>query len=515
MLAANSSEPGGNDVSSDGPQSLAVSSNLLNSISTALLNLEIYTIFSSGLLANTAGAAQVTLVTLTGSVLTPLPLAVSYLTSSATRLITQIVTLVTPVTSALGSLAGDYLSLLATVTTGTNTLLAQLAIGVTGGTPNSNVTINVATSSLAASLVQLLQSAASSVTALTTGNIAVTNTNSRAIYALVIAQIPTINLVAQVVGQASAILASLFPELSQTLSELADSLATSLLGFNNIIAEIAQAVQQGTNALNPVSTSLNTNVATLAASTQALVGTVPVANPGPKGGVISAGSSILTDAIAGVTTLITAVSGPLGPLAPIVLDALNSLGSTLQIVINTLTAIVAGILEAQQASNIFGILLNSIVSDFSTYISATSQSTGIVGDPVANVLYSSLFAVAPLISDTLNCMLNVTMVIFSDGDGITSAVNEMISTLTDNLQIDLKNINALVSLIVGGMPTGKLAPIAGSATTSTTFLQSANEAVNGLLITSVLSEPSDVVDKASSIIGVVYFQFLNPDNNNN
>lgn len=446
------------------------------------------------------------MVTLTGFVLTPLTLAVTYLTNSVTPIITSIVNLNTPVTSALGSVVGDYLSLLATVTTSINALLAQLGIAATGGTPNIEVTIKTVTSSLIAGLVQLLQRASSSVSSLlVTGTTLVL---VQAAYALIIAQVSIINLVAQVAGQAAAILASLFPTVSTTLSQVATYLGSSLSALINIVNSIAQSVQLGSNGLITISPAVNTIVVNLNTAVQPLIGNVAGSVPGPKGGALSAAASVLADAISGVNTLVSAVSGPLGPLGAIVVDSVINVENTLQNIINVLTALAAGTLNAAQATAIFGILLNSVISDLSTILRVIGQSIKTVGDNVANVLKYAVKSVGPLVFDTVRGLANATVAFSSTSDDlIPSVVNQTVTTLTANLQVDLNNINKLVNLIVGGMPTGELAPMVGSAAESSVYLQAADRAFSTFISTVVAREAIDVLNFAAYIVILIKAAF--------
>lgn len=446
------------------------------------------------------------MVTLTGFVLTPLTLAVTYLTNSVTPIITSIVNLNTPVTSALGNVVGDYLSLLATVTTSINALLAQLGIAATGGTPNIEVTIKTVTSSLIAGLVQLLQRASSSVSSLlVTGTTLVL---VQAAYALIIAQVSIINLVAQVAGQAAAILASLFPTVSTTLSQVATYLGSSLSALINIVNSIAQSVQLGSNGLITISPAVNTIVANLNTAVQPLIGNVAGSVPGPKGGALSAAASVLADAISGVNTLVSAVSGPLGPLGAIVVDSVINVENTLQNIINVLTALAAGTLNAAQATAIFGILLNSVISDLSTILRVIGQSIKTVGDNVANVLKYAVKSVGPLVFDTVRGLAKATVAFSSTSDDlIPSVVNQTVTTLTANLQVDLNNINKLVNLIVGGMPTGELAPVVGSAAESSVYLQAADRAFSTFISTVVAREAIDVLNFAAYIVILIKAAF--------
>lgn len=99
--------------------------------------------------------------------------------------------------------------------------------------------------------------------------------------------------------------------------------------------------------------------------------------------------------------------------------------------------------------------------------------------------------------------LNATESIFkalgnSNNLGPGDIVNANIA-LTSSLQDDLNNIHTIAGLIIGGVPTGILAPVAGSAQTFVLRYQSVSSSILVLNFGFVIWDASSVYDLADKI----------------
>lgn len=483
---------------------LPLLNSVLSTLQTVFVNLEIALIGQQVLLTTVVTNAQLTLESLTGYVGIFLQIAVSLLTSNVGPLITNVVNLFTLVTSALGSLTGDLLSLLTSVTSSIGFLLIQLGNAANGGTANIDAIVLNLTNALIANVVQLFQRTVSVVASLQSESTDVTIDILQSAYALVVALITAVNLVAQIIAQAASILASLFITLAGTLFDFATYLGNALLSLANVVVIFTNGITQGTNQLNAVVTALNPIIQTLVSEVQPTIGAIAAGVPGPVGAGLSAASSLIANGFADIKTLINAVAAALGLIAPIIITAVTNIEyNNLYSIIRILVALASGTVNVSQASDLMGSQLNTLITGLSSTVTAIESAIATVGDAVATALTAALYGVIfiniPVLEAIYTIYYGLANAVNPTVDVIANIVNGAVATLTNNLPSYLNSIHEWLGYIVGGVLTGPLAPIDGLASALAGPYSTSNTIILNFARTVAIVDALDVASLATNI----------------
>lgn len=469
----------------------ALLSNALSSVLFNLTTLEI--VLGPGLLATTTSAVQNTMVSLTADGVA----TINTLTSVLAPIIEAILNLLLPVSSSLSDLAGPSIIILKALTSSIGSLVTQLGNAVSGNDANVNTNLLNVANAIVANAVQLINSVAACAGAPLTGAIPVTTTLLQSIAALIVAHIPAVNLAAQVIAQAAAIVAPLNPTLSQILITFGTALANSLSGLGTVVSSIIiiSNAPPTTNSLANVVSYLNGIVANLiAALSPTVTNNVDLNVTGVVGGILSAASYVLANIITGVNSLITFGLPYLGNTLQVVLGAVSAVKENLTNTINTLASLAAGSLNSDQVLAIFGNLLNSLISNVGSLATTVVSVLKVGGDKVAPVLRAALIQILRTVRSVATAIAST-----ATGNAILTQVSGIVQTLLNNLFAGLAQVSALVVNIVGGVLNGVLAVVSGLAAILANAVVAAAQPITDLGSVVVSAVASDVTSLASRL----------------
>lgn len=202
-------------------------------------------------------------------------------------------------------------------------------------------------------------------------------------------------------------------------------------------------------------------------------------------GHISDGLSNVTAAFAGLQSIINAVTAA-QIVAPIVATAVDSVQTNIGAIFDTFAQLSSGSLtdEFDEASFLMKLQLIDINSNLVSLVDATLEAIELGGDAVATTLTSAFYGFLYISAFVLDAVYNVFIGLVGS-DNPNDLVNVAITTLIGFLQHLMVLINETSSLVVGGVPTGDLTPVPGSADQLTPFYEDAALSITNNLKSSI------------------------------
>lgn len=212
-------------------------------------------------------------------------------------------------------------------------------------------------------------------------------------------------------------------------------------------------------------------------------------------GNLSTASRLYTSIFTAVKDLIDSVIAAKS-VAPLVISEVVDIQNNLDGIFDVFDQLVSGA-GFEVASNLMVLQLLDLNENLVTAVSTFGTGVSIGGDGVATVLTTAIYEVLDLTSHILDAVQGIFVDLENSDQPVSDLVDKSILPLITYLENNLTYIVEMRQNIIGGVPTGPIAPVYGLAAALTTPYQKA-----ALIFASIL--PSNEADTLSfMIIGAI------------